>query len=155
MDDYERAVALIDEHGEPADFAGPRPQGLIDLAERTVDIGFPPTYRRFLSEYGAGSIGGTEIYGVIDGDFENSSIPDAVWHNLTLRRDGHDQALFSFHAVGDGEELCLDSSRVGPDGEMPVVGIYPGSDERRDIAPDFGSAFLTLIHEELGLTPAF
>jgi hypothetical protein len=116
-----------------------------------VDIEFPPTYRRFLSEYGAGSIGGTEIYGVIDGDFENSSIPDAVWHNLTLRRDGHDEVLFSFHAVGDGEEFCLDSSRVRPDGEMPVVGIYAGSNESRDIAPDFGSTFLMLIREELGL----
>jgi hypothetical protein len=88
---------------------------------------------------------------VIDGDFENSSIPDAVWHNLTLRRDGHDEVLFSFHAVGDGEEFCLDSSRVRPDGEMPVVGIYAGSNERRDIAPDFGSTFLMLIREELGL----
>jgi hypothetical protein len=151
MDDYERAVVLLDEHGEPVEFAGPRPQELIDLAERAVDIEFPPTYRRFLSEYGAGSIGGTEIYGVIDGDFENSSIPDAVWHNLTLRRDGHDEVLFSFHAVGDGEEFCLDSSRVRPDGEMPVVGIYAGSNERRDIAPDFGSTFLMLIREELAL----
>jgi hypothetical protein len=32
MDDYERAVVLLDEHGEPVDFAGPRPQELIDLA---------------------------------------------------------------------------------------------------------------------------
>jgi SMI1-KNR4 cell-wall len=151
MDDYECAVALIDKHGEAADFAGPRPPGLIDRAERAVDVLFPPTYRRFLVEYGAGSIGGTEIYGVIDADFENSSIPDAVWHNLTMRRDGYGEGLFSFHAVGDGEEYCLDTSRLRPDGEMPVVGVYVGSDERREIAADFGRAFLMLLREELGL----
>jgi SMI1-KNR4 cell-wall len=151
MDDYERAVALIDEHSESADFAGPRPRDLIDLAERALDLRFPPTYRRFLSEYGAGSIGGTEIYGVIDGDFENSSVPDAVWHNLTLRQEGYGEGLFSFYAIGDGEELCLDTSRVRPGGEMPVVGVSFGSDGRRDIAPDFGRAFLMLVQEELGL----
>jgi antitoxin YobK len=65
-------------------------------------VRFPPTYRRFLLEYGAGNVRSTEIYGVMDDDFENSSVPDAIWHNLTTRREGYSEGLFSFYAVGDG-----------------------------------------------------
>ena len=75
MSDYERAAALIAESKDDADFAGPRPAELIQAAEEALGVQFPPTYRRFVSEYGAGNIGSTEIYGVIDFDFEASSIP--------------------------------------------------------------------------------
>jgi len=146
MADYERAVALIEENEDEADFAGPRPPELIERAEQAADVRFPPTYRRFLSEYGAGNLGSTEVYGVIDDDFENSSVPDAIWHNLTSPREG----LFSFYAVGEGTEFCLDTTRTTPDGEMPVVAIDPSAEAREEVAPDFGSAFLMLVQEELG-----
>jgi hypothetical protein len=148
MSDYERAAALIAESKDDADFAGPRPPELIQAAEEALGVQFPPTYRRFV-EYGAGNIGSTEIYGVIDFDFEASSIPDAVWHNLILRREGLGHGLLSFYAVGDGQEFCLDTTRVASDGEMPVVGVHFGGDHRQEIATDFGSAFLTLVQEEL------
>jgi SMI1-KNR4 cell-wall len=149
MEDYERAAALIQENEADADFAGSRSPELIDLAEQAVGHQFPPTYRRFLREYGAGDIAGVEIYGLIDGDFENSGIPDAVWHNLTARREGHGEGLFSFYASGDGLEFCLDTSHVAPDGEMPVVGVYLSGDEREEIASDFGAAFVMLLEDAL------
>ncbi len=145
MAEYERAVALLRENEDEVDSAGPRPSELIEVAERAVGIRFPPTYRRFLSDYGALSLGGTEIYGVIDDDFEDSSIPDAIWHNLTSRREG----LFSFYAVGEGTEFCLDTTRTAADGEMPVVAVDPSGEGREEVAPDFGSAFLMLVEEEL------
>jgi antitoxin YobK len=144
--DYERAVALIDQHEHEADFAGPRPPELIERAEQAVGVRFPPTYRRFLLEYGAGNVGSTEIYGVVDHDFENSSAPDAIWHNLTSRREG----LFTFYAVGEGTEFCLDTTRTTPDGEMPVVAVTTSGATKEEVAPDFGSAFLMLVQEELG-----
>lgn len=147
MVDYEQAVALIDDNEDEADFVGPRSPGLIQRAELAVGLRFPPTYRRFLTEYGAGSIGGTEIYGVIDDNFETSSVPDAIWVNLTHRRAG----LFVFYALGEGTEFCLDTSRTAPDGEMPVVAVDPGGEVREEIASDFGSALLALVREELDL----
>ena len=147
MADYERAVALIEESGVEADFCGSKPADLIRRAEAAVGIRFPPTYRRFLSEYGAGSFGGTEIYGVLDDDFVNARIPNAISYNLTLRREGYGEGLFVFYAVGDGGHFCLDTTRIAADGEMRVVGVYGGG--REDVASDFGSAFLMLVQEEL------
>jgi antitoxin YobK len=146
MDDYERAVALIEANDEEADFAGPKPRELIELAERAVGLRFPPTYRRFLSEFGAGNFGSTEIYGVIDEDFEHSSVPDAIWLALSQPRPG----LLVFYAVGEGTEFCLDTTRAASDGEMPVVAVDP-SGNREEVASDFGGAFLMLVQEELDL----
>jgi hypothetical protein len=146
MSDYEQAVALLRENDDEADFVGPRSAELIQRAEVALGLRFPPTYRRFLSEYGAGNIGGTEIYGVIDDDFETSSVPDAIWLNLTHPREG----LFVFYAVGEGTEFCLDTSRTAPDGEMPVVAVAPGDEGgREEVAQDFGIALLMLVSEEL------
>jgi len=147
MDDYERAVALIEDNDEEADFDGPKPPGLIELAERAVGLRFPPTYRRFLSEFGAGNVGSTEIYGVIDEDFEHSSVPDAIWLALTQPRPG----LFVIYAVGEGTEFCLDITRTASDGEMPVVAVDPSGDRQEEVASDFGGAFLMLVREELNL----
>jgi hypothetical protein len=152
MADYERAADLIERHTDDADFAGPRPPKLIEAAEQALGFRFPATYRRFVAEYGAGSVGGTEIYGVVDADFESSSVPDGVWYNLTLRRDGSDESVYVFYDVGDGETFCLDTTQVAADGEMPVVGVrLGGGDDRDEIAPDFGRALLMLLEDELGL----
>ena len=145
MADYEQAVALIDENEDEADFVGARSPALIQRAELAVGLRFPPTYRRFLIEYGAGNIGGTEIYGVIEDNFESSSVPDAIWLNLTDRREG----LFVFCALGEGTEFCLDTSRTAPDGEMAVVAVDPGGEVREEIASDFGSVLLALVREGL------
>ena len=147
MDDYERAVALIEDHEDEVDFDGPKSPELIELAERAVGLRFPPTYRRFLSEYGAGNLGSTEIYGVIDEDFEHSSVPDAIWLALTHPRPG----LFVFYAVGEGTEFCLDTTRPASDGEMPVVAVLPSEETQDEVASDFGNAFLMLVQEALGL----
>jgi hypothetical protein len=148
MEDYEKAVALVEREGG-GEFVGPRPAELIAAAEQALGFRFPPSYRRFLLDYGAGSVGATEIYGVIDEDFEDSGIPDGVWYNLELRREGQTETLHAFYSVGDGTLFCLDASRVAEDGEMPVVAVGSGDEEMEEIAPDFGRAFLMLVEEEL------
>jgi hypothetical protein len=106
--DYEIAAALIRSHPDLADFAGPRDEELVRAAEEALGVRFPPSYRRFLREYGAGSFGGQEIYGVIDADFESSGVPDAVWNTLGLRHDGDiPPDLVVVYATGDGERLCV------------------------------------------------
>ena len=70
---------------------GKQSEEIIVSAEKKIGYHFPPTYRNFLIKYGAGNIGSSEIYGVISRDFENSSIPDAVWYALKMRKE------FDFH----------------------------------------------------------
>jgi len=149
MHDYEAARDLLEQHRDRADFVGPRDPRLIERAESVLDVRFPPTYRRFLLEYGAGSFGGTEIYGVIDDDFEDASIPDGVWNALEHRRNETLPVhLFEFHVPGDGEAICLDFSAPGD--EALVVGAWPGSNERTEILfDDFGAWLMEAVEDEV------
>ncbi|KAF0804037.1 cell wall assembly/cell proliferation coordinating protein, KNR4-like protein [Alcanivorax xiamenensis] len=78
MKECNEAIALIQKNPDVGTFVGPPEERLIELAEKALGQVFPPSYRRFTLELGAGNFGAVEIYGVIDDDFENSSIPDGV-----------------------------------------------------------------------------
>jgi antitoxin YobK len=71
MDDMDRALELVREHGDEADFVGPRGEHL-EAAAAPLGHPLPPTYRRFVEELGAGDIAGVELYGIVDADFESA-----------------------------------------------------------------------------------
>ncbi len=83
MADLAEALALIQAHQDDAHFVGPREEGLITAAETALGITFPPLFRRFISELGAGGIGSEETYGVISDNFTSGRVPNGIW--LTLR----------------------------------------------------------------------
>ncbi len=151
MTDLERALALIAAHPETASFEGPRPKMLVRAAERALGFPLPPTYRRFVAELGAGNMGSAEIYGVIDADFERSSVPDAIWATLRAREDGDLPLDLVVLGDEDGELTCL-QVRAGEE-EGPVVRLYAGEDADRrgtePVAPDFGAYLLSRVEEEL------
>lgn len=94
---------------------------LIAKAERYLGLKFPESYKYFLKTYGYLAIGGEEIYGIIDGDFEDSRIPDAIW--LTKKeheRNPELKHLVVVYFTGDEFFYCLDTSRMN-NGECPVV----------------------------------
>ena len=153
MDDLERALVLVAEHPDKADFVGPRSETLVRKAEDALGLRFSPTYRRFVSELGAGSFGADEFYGVIKDDFLNSSVPDAVWVTLHRRSQGSaPSGLVFVYGVGEGTMLVLDAR--GGELEHPVVewGIFsqPG-DSLSAAAPDFGRFFLETVQRALGV----
>jgi hypothetical protein len=148
QDDYDRASELIRQHPEAADFVGPCPAKLIAQAEARLGLRFPDSYRRFLREYGAGNLAGVEIYGVIDDQFEQGGIPDAVWYTLNLREEFDlPEHLLGIHDLGDGELYFLDLSARAA--EAPVLIYHPGADSQEQqsdqVAPDFGPFFLQLV----------
>lgn len=145
--DYERAAKLVADHPDLADFAGRRDEELVQAAERALGVRFPSTYRRFLRDFGAGSFGGQEIYGVIDEDFEDSGIPDAVWATRSLRAEGAiSDDLVAIYATGDGEQLCVRSGAA----KEPVVAIRPGSDDEPEVvAADFGAWLREIVEDEI------
>ncbi len=151
MTDLERALALIDAHPEQASFEGKRHKILVRAAEKALGLTLPPTYRRFALELGAGNMGCAEIYGVIDADFERSSVPDAIWATLRAREEDSLPADLVILNEEDGELTCL---QVRPgDEEGPVIRLYAGPDEDRRgsevVAPDFGTYLLSRVEEAL------
>jgi SMI1-KNR4 cell-wall len=141
MQDYEAAREVIRSNPSRAKFVGPRDPELVDKAEQALGLRFPPTYRRFLEELGAGNIGPFEVLGVIDDDFEESMVPDGIWYTLTERETGLPDDLAIVGEVGDGSLYALRLDGSG--GEAPVVLFEPGADDApEEVAyEDFG-AFL-------------
>lgn len=146
MKDLDKALALIGQNADLARVIGERGEALVRNAEDALSLDFPPTYRKFVSEVGAASMVGEEFYGVIDDNFTNSSVPDAIWLNLRRRdRFSLPEEYFVFYNFGDGRDAALDTAARGVDGECPVVELptgFPKCDEARQIASDFGEFIL-------------
>ncbi len=152
IQDYETAKRLIDAYQDKADFAGPQPESLVRAAEAKLGVEFPPLYRRFLLEYGVGGMGGFEIYGIIQEDFDHSGIPDAIWYSLQEQRDSNlPRGFVAICNSGDGEIICLDCEDLPT--EPPVMVFEPGYPLEEQcwevVAEDFGEFFLGLVKNEI------
>jgi hypothetical protein len=133
-------------------FVGQRDLKVVAAAEEALGLVFPPTYRRFVSELGAGSVGGREFYGVIDADFTNSTAPNGIWLTLDERTT---YALPSqFVIVGDtgmGEWYALDTQEKDANGESPVLILWPDGWQTVEVtAADFGSFFWDSVKRVFG-----
>lgn len=154
MAELEQALDAVRD-SDRARFVGPRDNDLVSAAEAALGVSFPPTYRRFIAELGAGSVDGREFFGVIDENFVNSSIPDGIWATLDEReRFGFPNHLVIVGDTGMGEHYVLDTSRSGPDGECPVAVWVAGQSREGDIlevvALDFGSFFWETLQQAFG-----
>ena len=117
------AFQYIDEN-ESSDFVGPIDESVIAKAEEEIGMEFPPSYKQFLKRYGCGDVDGKEIFGIIDADFKNSSIPDAIWLTLEERKSGLNPKLLLVYAVGDGTYYAIDFKVVNTQQEHPIVSVY-------------------------------
>jgi len=155
MQDYERATQRIAANKHLVHSVGPRPESAIDKAEAALGLRFPPTYRRFLMEYGYFTIGRTEIYGIADENFKQSGIPFVAWHTLRCRSQVDiPRELVLIYSVGDGTEIALNTEESDECGENPVVALIPGlftpdNSELQKVADDFGAFFLKEVEEVL------
>lgn len=148
VDDYRAALAQVEQEGDAADFVGERAEELVARAEETLDLRFPPSYRAFVRDLGAGDIGGHEFFGVIDDQFESSAVPNGIWLTLQERKDSDlPRSLVLVSATGDGSYYALDvnSERASAQEESPVVAWTPGlstpDQEPEVVASSFGEFF--------------
>ena len=149
MRDYEKALRLI-EGSEETDFFGPRPEELIRSAEEALGLKFPPTYRRFLREFGCGGVASEEFYGITRDNFETGTVPNGIWLTLRNRREfGLPHNFILVNDLGEGSRYAIDTSRVGDDGENPVVILAIGYEVFEDVAPSFGTFFYEQIEKEV------
>jgi SUKH superfamily protein len=152
MQEYEEAVRVMEARPDLREFAGPRAEPLVRKAEVRLGFRFPPTYRRFLLEYGAGNFGSAEIFGVIAENFDRSAVPDGVWYTLKERQAvGLPSNLMVIYNDGMGNLGCLETIPEA-DHEGAVVLYRPGlqasSQPREILATDFGRFLLDLVESE-------
>jgi hypothetical protein len=154
--DILKGIDLASQRGCQIDLEGEKSADLVEAAEMVLGVVFPPSYREFLLLFGCGGIAGHEFYGVINSDFVNSGIPDAVWLTMRERVDSNLPARFVIvGAQGDGAYYALDGGRIAQDKERPVIIWWPGvsqeecANEVETLAPDFGTFFLNKIESTL------
>lgn len=154
IDHYKQAIAIMESDVTKYSILGPRPEELVAKAEKELGLHFASQYRDFLLRFGTAHIGYHEIYGVIDDDFENSSVPDAIWYTLVERHKGDVRLpshLVIISDTGDGGLLCLDFKRLTNDSEPTVVHYEPGLADKSQtyevVAADFGDFLLDCISQ--------
>lgn len=154
LGDLGAALRLVAEHRDRAHFMDGQPEEVVARAEQALGVSFPPSYREFVRELGAGDIAGAEFYGVTSGEFESSSVPNGIWFTLQERADsGLPQPLVVIYSVGEGTLFALDTAQRDDDDESPVVAWVPGvsrsEDQLETIAPDFGTFFRETVGQAL------
>jgi hypothetical protein len=145
-------MGIIEANRGRAFFAGRRNIALVVAAEGVIGGSFPPSYREFVLQLGAGNFGSTEFYGVIDENFYDSEVPNGIW--LTLRERVDSKLPFNYiivSATGDGAFYCVEMSR---ETDTPVFIFHPNVPrsaqvKREIIARDFGEFFLTQIRQQI------
>ena len=113
LETYQKAKEIILNEDEFADFVGGHTDDLISLAEEKLGLKFTGLYLDYLKTFGAGNFGAQEIYGIINADFENSSVPDAIWYTLTERKEINlPNNLLVIYDTGSDELFCLDYNQM-------------------------------------------
>jgi hypothetical protein len=124
MASIKKAAEIIDANPELADFVGPVPFEEVWVAEGQLEVTFPQSYREFLQRYGAGSFGGRSVYGL---GVPDTGLPSVVYATQALREsdDFFPGDLVVVEDTGEGDLLCLATSRMNEENECPVVQWIP------------------------------
>jgi len=118
--------------------AGAASAELINAAEYELGIQFPPSYRQFLSQYGAVMCEEVEIVGLFLN--ENEDEPP-LWSDIVSRTknlrclpgssvvdDNWPRSYLPISSDGTDYMFYLDESQSDESGECPVIVLGPGAD---------------------------
>jgi len=140
MASIEKAAFIIDSNLDLAEFAVGIPFEEVWVAENQLGVTFPDSYREFLQRYGAGSFGGQIIYGL---GVPPDSLPNVVWATEALRAsdDFFPADLVVIQDTGEGDLLCLATSRMNDENECPVVQWIPEMSFEEQMFEQINSTF--------------
>jgi hypothetical protein len=148
LNDYMKAKEIL-LNNKNASFVGPRDELLIQEAEEALSLKFPPSYRQFLLDFGCGSINGNEFYGIINSNFEKSTIPNGIWLTLNNRKVAKLPNNLILIAQGYDGYLALDENQKDDLGEFPIIEWIGGNpnNSNKIIYKDFGVYILEMLNE--------
>lgn len=152
--EYKKAIKLIDMHKDIVLSSNGCNENLIYKAEKKLNLKITGIYRDFLRKYGFLSFGSEEIYGIVDDNFEKSSIPDAIWYTIKQRKEANipNSLLIIYHTGGD-EVFCLNFNNINNQGDPNIISYIPGVQiEIKNceiIYEDFGTFLLDRVNMEL------
>jgi antitoxin YobK len=116
---------------------GPVDAKSISEAEEMLNITFPPSYRTYLTEYGASYGSGIEMYGLPDAR-EPPEWVNAAQQTLNVRKSTN--ISYGYLAISDdgGDfRYYLDCASPNNQGECPVVKVGPGIETFEIVANSF------------------
>lgn len=134
------------------DFVGPQAEETVKDAEVNLRVTFPPGYRAFLKEFGAGGVESEEIVGL--GGPDHLDITKLA-KRLRERTNHLPDYLLPLRNDGFGNYDCINLDLQGADKECAIVqwNHEGGAEQDCDvISPSFSSwfeALLVMIEEEL------
>jgi hypothetical protein len=153
----DRTRRMLKEHDLSCAISGGASEQAIDAAEEALGIPLPPSYRAFLRKFGGLTLPhrSSTIHCFIGLEPSNGEGSGLVERTQTARVENRMSRNLLIVAIGAeaGEWFCLDTDRVGADGESPVV-LFDARDNQLDqqFYDDFGAMVvevLTFVHETL------
>ncbi|HEX3314274.1 MAG TPA: SMI1/KNR4 family protein [Gemmataceae bacterium] len=136
---------LIDqlrENGEQVWIAGPQPEQAIVSLEHALGVSLPPSYRQFLTKFGAFKLLNSSVAGIVGGNPLAKVAGSLYGDTQQYRQDcGLPKHLLVIQPDEDAP-YCLDTRKLGRDGEMPVVCYEPDSGYIDRMASSFGEWFM-------------
>jgi antitoxin YobK len=119
-----KAAEIIEANRESAEIVGGVPFEEVWVAEGKLGVTLPESYKQFLQQFGAVNLEGSQIYGLGTPD---SGLPSVIFATETLRGsdDFFPADLVVIQDTGEGDLLCLATSRMSEEGECPVVQWIP------------------------------
>ncbi|MEY9871054.1 hypothetical protein ABH931_000508 [Streptacidiphilus sp. MAP12-33] len=146
IESVDALVELLARHPDEANWTGGLSTEDLSLAESELGVGFPPSYRHFLSSLGSCEAGSEEFLGVYRTPAMGGRLLGTVAETLEAQVDlALPGALLVIQFDGMGGLVCLDVSRLDEQGEAPVAVWDPGSAGRggpEQLDPDFGTYVL-------------
>jgi hypothetical protein len=143
-DAIDAMIRLIDRSQSISDLNGPVPEDMIHQAEQELGVTFPASYRAFLARYGCGAVGPHEFAGIVNHPV-SEGWPDVVWTTKLEREWGLPSGLVEVYLAGTGDAYCLDTGRVTPAGDAPVVFWLPGAPLGQQSLDPVFSSFAELV----------
>ncbi len=124
-------------------FTGPVSDSKIEAVSEELGVKLPDSYKRFLSEYGAGGITGTKILGIESDDFSSM-----VTYTMQYREEfGIPDSYVVFNKASNETEsymLCFDTDAM-KNGECPVIRIDRKTKEAAQYSDNFEDAYNSII----------
>ncbi|MFJ2407214.1 SMI1/KNR4 family protein [Streptomyces xanthochromogenes] len=153
MEAVEKLITLVHANEDEANHLGACDSRLIEAAEHAMGLTFPPSYRRFVEEFGSLDIAAEDFLGV----YKTPAGGDTLWgssrETLDARDSGMPLELIAVQQDGMGGIYVLDSSSPDSDGEYPVMIWEPWRTSMEFQGNSFGefalSAVLRALEESL------